>query len=116
MITHKYEYREGGRCTGADGLKGAIARLWETRAECPGVLPVIFCHDEIVLEVAEADANRAAEWLKRCMVEAVAPVIEPVPGRGRSHDRPNMERVMSEHRTDTTFTSRSRGHAQHPNR
>ena len=65
--------------TGADGLKGAIARLWETRAECPGVMPVIFCHDEIVLEVAEADANRAAEWLKRCMVEAVAPVIEPVP-------------------------------------
>ena len=42
-------------------------------------MPVIFCHDEIVLEVAEADANRAAEWLKRCVVEAVAPVIEPVP-------------------------------------
>ena len=32
---------------------------------------MIFCHDEIVLEVAEADANRAAEWLKRCVVEAV---------------------------------------------
>jgi DNA polymerase I-like protein with 3'-5' exonuclease and polymerase domains len=65
--------------TGADGLKGAIARLWETRAECPGAVPVIYCHDEIVLEVAEAKGGRAAEWLKRCMIEAVAPFIDPVP-------------------------------------
>jgi DNA polymerase-1 len=65
--------------TGADGLKGAIARLWETRAECPSAVPVIYCHDEIVLEVPAADSDWAAEWLKRCMVEAVATFIDPVP-------------------------------------
>jgi DNA polymerase I len=65
--------------TGADGLKAAIARLWETRAECPGAVPVIFCHDEIVLEVPAANAEGAAEWLRRCMVEAVTPLIDPVP-------------------------------------
>jgi DNA polymerase-1 len=65
--------------TSADGLKGAIARLWETRHERPGAVPVLFCHDEVVLEVDEADADRAAAWLKRCMAEAVAPLIDPVP-------------------------------------
>jgi DNA polymerase-1 len=60
-------------------LKGAITRLWETRAECPSAVPVIYCHDEIVLVVAEDEADRAAEWLKECMIEAVAPLIEPVP-------------------------------------
>jgi DNA polymerase-1 len=65
--------------TGADGLKTAIALLWNRRAQCPSAVPIIFCHDEIVLEVLEADGNRAAEWLRRCMVEAVATLIEPVP-------------------------------------
>jgi DNA polymerase-1 len=63
----------------ADGLKQSIAFLWERREECPTAVPVIFCHDEIVLEVPEADADRAADWLRRCMVAAVAPLIDPVP-------------------------------------
>ena len=65
--------------TGADGLKAAIARLWETRGRCPGAVPVIFCHDEIVLEVPEADGDRAAGWLESIMVEAMAPLVAPVP-------------------------------------
>ncbi|QJW92578.1 DNA polymerase [Frigoriglobus tundricola] len=65
--------------TGADGLKAAIARLWERRAECPGAVPVVFAHDEIVLEVPEARSARVADWLTACMVEAVAPLIAPVP-------------------------------------
>jgi DNA polymerase-1 len=65
--------------SGADGLKVAIALLWERRDECPGAVPVIFCHDEIVLEVPEAAADRAAAWLRRAMVDAVAPMIAPVP-------------------------------------
>jgi DNA polymerase-1 len=65
--------------TGADGLKAAIALLWERRAECPAAVPVLFVHDEIVLEVPEADADAASAWLKRCMVDAVAPLIDPVP-------------------------------------
>jgi DNA polymerase I-like protein with 3'-5' exonuclease and polymerase domains len=42
-------------------------------------VPVVFCHDEIVLDVPETAAERTAEWLRRCMVEAVAPLIDPVP-------------------------------------
>ena len=65
--------------TGADGLKEAVALLWERRAECPGAAPVIFCHDEIVLEVPDTGADRAKDLLRWCMVEAIAPLIEPVP-------------------------------------
>jgi DNA polymerase-1 len=65
--------------TGADGLKAAVARLWETRAGCPGAVPVLFCHDEVVLEVPAGDADRAAAWLKGCMTDAVAPALDPVP-------------------------------------
>lgn len=65
--------------TGADGLKLAIARLWETRAACLGAVPVLFCHDEVVLEAPEGQADQAAAWLEKCMVEAVQPLIDPVP-------------------------------------
>lgn len=65
--------------SGADGLKTAVALLWERRAECPGAVPVVFAHDEIVIEVPADDAERAREWLRACMVEAVAPLIDPVP-------------------------------------
>jgi DNA polymerase-1 len=65
--------------TGADGLKLALALLWERRAECPGAFPVLVVHDEIV---AEADADRAGavkDWLTRAMADAMAPLIDPVP-------------------------------------
>jgi DNA polymerase-1 len=65
--------------TGADGLKRALALLWERRAECPSAFPVLAVHDEIVVECDEASAGAAAVWLKRCMVEAMAPLIDPVP-------------------------------------
>jgi DNA polymerase-1 len=65
--------------TGADGLKAAIGLLWERRAECPAAVPVIFCHDEIVIEAPAADATAAAAWLKRAMVDGMAPLIAPVP-------------------------------------
>ncbi len=42
-------------------------------------MPVVFCHDEIVLEVPAPDGDRAAAWLRRCMTEAIAPMIAPVP-------------------------------------
>jgi DNA polymerase-1 len=65
--------------TGADGLKGAIALLWERRAECPTSRPVLFVHDEIVVEVPEADAEVAEKWLKKAMEDGMAPLIAPVP-------------------------------------
>jgi DNA polymerase-1 len=65
--------------TGADGLKAAIALLWERRAECPGATPVLFAHDEIVVETREGYARETSEWLHRCMVDGMAPLIDPVP-------------------------------------
>jgi DNA polymerase-1 len=65
--------------TGADGLKQAIALLWERRAECPTAFPVLFVHDEIVIECDEADADRAKDWLIQCMTDGMAPLIDPVP-------------------------------------
>jgi DNA polymerase-1 len=46
--------------TGADGLKAAIALLWERRSEVPSAVPVLFCHDEIVVECDAADAERVS--------------------------------------------------------
>lgn len=65
--------------TGADGLKRAMALLWERRAECPGAIPVLACHDEIVVECDGDQAELAAEWLRRAMVDGMAPLIAPVP-------------------------------------
>ena len=47
----------------ADGLKLALALLWECRAECPGAVPVIVCHDEIVVECDAEQATVAKAWL-----------------------------------------------------
>jgi DNA polymerase-1 len=65
--------------TGADGLKRALALLWERRAVCPGAFPVLFVHDEIVVECDEEQADTAAGWLRQCMLDGMAPLIEPVP-------------------------------------
>ncbi|MBX9581009.1 MAG: hypothetical protein K2X87_11930, partial [Gemmataceae bacterium] len=65
--------------TGADGLKAAVALLWVTRDECPRAAPVLFCHDEVVVECPAADADAAAAWLKRAMVDGMAPLVDPVP-------------------------------------
>ena len=65
--------------TGADGLKRALALLWERRAECPTAVPVLVVHDEIVVECPEADADRAASWLQQAMLDGMAPLVAPVP-------------------------------------
>jgi DNA polymerase-1 len=67
------------RGTGADGLKRALALLWEQREECLGALPVIACHDEIVVECEAAQAENTAAWVKRAMVDGMGPLISPVP-------------------------------------
>lgn len=65
--------------TGADGLKLALALLWETRDRVPGAAVVLAVHDEIVVEVDAGTADTVAGWLKTCMIEAMAPLIDPVP-------------------------------------
>lgn len=65
--------------SGADGLKIALALLWERRAEAPGAFPVLAVHDEIVIETDEDQAHSVAVWLKQAMVDAMTPLIHPVP-------------------------------------
>src|SRR5262249_20271464 len=65
--------------TGADGLKEALALLWERRAEVPGAFPVLAVHDEIVIECGIDQADQVAAWLKQAMLDGMAPMVEPVP-------------------------------------
>ena len=65
--------------TGADGLKLALALLWERRGDWPGVVPVMAVHDEIVIECEAEQAEAAAAWLKQAMVDAMTPLVKPVP-------------------------------------
>ncbi|MFO0806004.1 MAG: DNA polymerase [Gemmataceae bacterium] len=65
--------------TEADGLKAAIALLWERRCECPSAVPVIFTHDELVIECDEAEADKAANWLQKAMIDGMSPLTDPVP-------------------------------------
>jgi DNA polymerase I-like protein with 3'-5' exonuclease and polymerase domains len=65
--------------TGGDGLKTALALLWERREQCQGAFPVLAVHDEIVVEADAGQAEAAATWLKRAMLDGMAPLIDPVP-------------------------------------
>jgi DNA polymerase I-like protein with 3'-5' exonuclease and polymerase domains len=63
----------------ADGAKLAMALLWQRREECPGARPVVFCHDEIVVECDAENADHAAAWLRQGMLDAMTPFLKPVP-------------------------------------
>jgi DNA polymerase-1 len=65
--------------TEADGAKLAMALLWERREQCPEAFPVLFAHDEIVIEADAAHTQTAVAWLKQAMLDGMAPLIDPVP-------------------------------------
>jgi DNA polymerase-1 len=65
--------------TEADGAKLAMALLWERRQQCSSAFPVLFAHDEIVLECAIDETEQTAAWLRQAMVDAMFPLLEPVP-------------------------------------
>ena len=47
--------------------------------ECPGAFPVLFVHDEIVVEADADKAEAAVDWLKKAMLDGMKDVIAPVP-------------------------------------
>jgi DNA polymerase-1 len=57
--------------TGADGLKLALALLWERRNDCPGAVPVLAVHDEIVVECDQGQAEEVEPWLEKAMVDGM---------------------------------------------
>jgi DNA polymerase-1 len=70
--------------TAADGLKLALALLWEHRSECPVAVPVLVCHDEVVIECDTERAADARAWLEGAMIEGMDAVMNcaskaPVP-------------------------------------
>ncbi|MCC6421062.1 MAG: bifunctional 3'-5' exonuclease/DNA polymerase, partial [Gemmataceae bacterium] len=75
--------------TEADGAKLALALLWERRVECPGAVPVIFNHDEIVLDVPIEQAEQARLWLEEAMSDGMEPQIHPVPTKVEGKITPN---------------------------
>jgi DNA polymerase-1 len=65
--------------TGADGIKAALALLWETRDRCPSAIPVLAVHDELVIECDAQDAETARAWLVECMRRGMAAFLRRVP-------------------------------------
>lgn len=69
--------------TGADGLKLALALLHEQRDKYPSAVPVIVCHDEIVMECDESKAEKVMSWLVETMEAAMDEAVNrddtPVP-------------------------------------
>jgi DNA polymerase-1 len=61
--------------TAADGLKLALALLWERRDECPGAVPVLVCHDEVVVECTAEHAAGVKTWLEKAMIEGMDAVL-----------------------------------------
>jgi DNA polymerase I-like protein with 3'-5' exonuclease and polymerase domains len=61
--------------TAADGLKLALALLWERRGKCPGAVPVLVCHDEVIVECDAQWAADANAWLKKAMIEGMEAVM-----------------------------------------
>jgi DNA polymerase-1 len=61
--------------TAADGLKLALTLLWERRDECPEAVPVLVCHDEVVVECETERAADVESWLKKMMIEGMETVL-----------------------------------------
>jgi DNA polymerase-1 len=66
--------------SGADGLKSALALLWEGRLKAPSrCAPVLVVHDEIVVEAPEGSALEAKAWLEDSMRRGMEAVLKDVP-------------------------------------
>jgi DNA polymerase I len=64
--------------SGADGLKLAMARLFQHRDEVPSARLVAVVHDEILAECPEEDAEATAQWLTSHMSAAMQTLVGDV--------------------------------------
>ena len=60
--------------TADDAMKLAFALLWERR-ECPGAVPILTVHNEIVVEGGEEHAEKAKAWLVGTMKDSMDAVV-----------------------------------------
>ena len=56
-------------------MKLALAFLWERRDKCRGAVPVLVCHDEVVVECDAEQAAEAKAWLEKAMIEGIDVVL-----------------------------------------
>jgi DNA polymerase I-like protein with 3'-5' exonuclease and polymerase domains len=63
------------RDSGADGLKLALALLWERRRKCPGAVSVLICHDEVVVECHAGQAADAKAWLEKAIIDGMDAIL-----------------------------------------
>lgn len=61
--------------TGADGLKLALAYLYEHRADAPEAQIIATVHDEILAECPVEQAEATASWLRQHMVAAMTAIV-----------------------------------------
>lgn len=62
----------------ADGAKQAMGLLWKRRHECPDARPVLFNHDEIVMEAPADQGEQVKAWLTQAMLDGMQPLLDPV--------------------------------------
>jgi DNA polymerase-1 len=65
--------------TEADGLKLALALMWETRHRCPSAVPLLVVHDEVVIDCDADEAERARDWLVDCMQSGMQQFVRQAP-------------------------------------
>ncbi len=68
--------------TGVDCLKLALALPYERRDECPGAVPILAVHDEIVVECEEASAQKVEAWLKEDVIYGMGGVLNAPDAEG----------------------------------
>jgi DNA polymerase I-like protein with 3'-5' exonuclease and polymerase domains len=49
--------------------------LWEYRGECPGAVPVLVCHDEVIVECDAEWVAQVKGWLEKAMIEGMEAVM-----------------------------------------
>jgi DNA polymerase I-like protein with 3'-5' exonuclease and polymerase domains len=57
-------------------LEKVHAHLWERRDGCPEAVPVLVCHDEVVVECDAERAPDAKAWLEKAMIEGMEAVLK----------------------------------------
>jgi DNA polymerase I-like protein with 3'-5' exonuclease and polymerase domains len=50
--------------------------LWERRDEYPEAVPVLVCHDEVVVECDAEQAADAKAWLEKAMIAGMEAVLK----------------------------------------
>jgi hypothetical protein len=74
----------------------------ERKDECPGAVPVLVCHDEIVVECDAELTTDPKAWLEKAIIEGIEAVLNPtdevgvpvevearIAGVGEKEARPN---------------------------